>query len=102
MTKGWTQERRKKQAESIRRHKPWEKSTGPRTQAGKERCKMNALKNGDYSLAAKEVAKALRSNRDFLTHIRAYTAAEKTNGLIKNIIESDGYRRIKKTRESEC
>ena|SRR5688572_17937757 len=43
---GWTPERRAKQAELIRASKPWLKSTGPRSEAGKARCATNALKHG--------------------------------------------------------
>jgi len=43
-TKGaWTPERRAKQAETIRRTKPWEHSTGPRTEAGKQTSSRNAV-----------------------------------------------------------
>ena len=40
----WTPERRARQAEIIRRTKPWTRSTGPRTVAGKARSSQNALK----------------------------------------------------------
>jgi len=33
----WTKESRAKQAAIIRQNKPWEKSTGPKTAAGKNR-----------------------------------------------------------------
>ena len=42
----WSAERRARQAELIRTLEPWEKSTGPRTDAGKIRCTSNALKHG--------------------------------------------------------
>lgn len=42
MAKGWTLERRRRQAERIRTWKPWERSTGPRTLAGKARISLNA------------------------------------------------------------
>ena len=51
MTHGWTPERRKKQAESIRKWKPWEKSTGPKTEAGKKASSQNAYKHGLRSSA---------------------------------------------------
>jgi hypothetical protein len=71
MSKGWTEERRQKQAEMIRRWKPWEKSTGPKTSAGKERCRMNACK--DHSIH--EAKKLLRLNYAFLQQLKVYQAA---------------------------
>ena len=42
-TKGaWTPERRAKQAAAITRTRPWEKSTGPRTERGKAVSSRNA------------------------------------------------------------
>lgn len=38
----WTPERRARQAQLIRTTKPWEKSTGPRTDAGKAISSRNA------------------------------------------------------------
>lgn len=46
----WTPERRAKQAEAIRRWKPWNKSTGPRSPEGKARSSRNA----DRGIAAME------------------------------------------------
>ena len=46
MVNGWTLERRRKQAEAIRRWKPWEQSTGPVTPEGRERVSRNAWKGG--------------------------------------------------------
>jgi len=45
-TNGWTQERRARQAENIKRWKPWEKSTGPTSKKGKARSCLNALRDG--------------------------------------------------------
>jgi hypothetical protein len=47
---GWTPERRAKQAEAVRRWKPWEKSTGPRTADGKAK----SARNADKGVAALE------------------------------------------------
>ena len=44
----WTPESRAKQAELIRTWKPWEQSTGPRTDAGKAVSSMNARIHGLY------------------------------------------------------
>jgi hypothetical protein len=41
---GWSDERRAKQAEAIRRWHPWDKSTGPRTEEGKAKSSRNADK----------------------------------------------------------
>ena len=40
----WDDESRQRQREAIMKRKPWLKSTGAKTLAGKERSKMNALK----------------------------------------------------------
>lgn len=42
----WNELEKLKQSELIRQTKPWEFSTGPKTQTGKERSKMNAFKHG--------------------------------------------------------
>ena len=53
--------------ESIRQHRPWQCSTGPKTAAGKALAKMNALKHGDRSAgrraARREIAAMLRLGR---------------------------------------
>lgn len=46
MATPWTLERRQRQAEAIRRWKPWEQSTGPKTVEGKEQVSRNAWKGG--------------------------------------------------------
>jgi hypothetical protein len=46
MENGWTEERRARQAAAIRRWRPWERSTGPRTAAGKARAARNADRGG--------------------------------------------------------
>ncbi len=46
MANGWTPARRARQAEIIRRWKPWERSTGPRTADGKATVARNADKGG--------------------------------------------------------
>ena len=47
MTHGWTSARRKLQAERIRQWAPWAKSTGPKSQAGKERVARNPWRGGN-------------------------------------------------------
>ncbi len=84
MTKGWTEERRRKQAEAIRRWQPWKKSTGPRTREGKETSSLNALKHGDRSRALAPYYHALAINRAFL---KAVAVAMATDGKTKKAKE---------------
>jgi len=66
MSKGWTKERRKKQAERIRQQKPWEKSTGPKSDAGKKRSSQNSLKHGLYGVNGNLIKAMLERNQEFL------------------------------------
>ncbi len=43
-TNAWSAERRARQSEMIQQWKPWTKSTGPRTEAGKAKVSRNADK----------------------------------------------------------
>lgn len=54
----WTPERRARQAELIRAAKPWEKSTGPRTDAGKAKSSQNAYIGDWYHEAMRQIADA--------------------------------------------
>lgn len=42
----WTPEERERQSALIRQWKPWERSTGPRTEAGKATASGNAQSHG--------------------------------------------------------
>lgn len=44
--KGWTPERRKRQSEAIKRWKPWNQSTGPKSLEGKAAVANNAWTGG--------------------------------------------------------
>ncbi len=63
-TKGWPPKRRQKQAENMRKTKPWKRTTGPRTAAGKEAAKYNALKHGFYTPEADALRATLKDLRD--------------------------------------
>lgn len=69
MANGWTPERRARQAEAIRRWKPWEQSTGPKTAEGKARAKMNGYR-GEHWRRLRQLSKdlnaLLRAQRDGL------------------------------------
>ena len=62
MANGWTLERKARQAKLIQQWRPWEKSTGPRTQAGKEKISQNAYKGG-YWKQLRELGRALREQQ---------------------------------------
>ena len=46
MSRVWTPEARQQQREAIRRWKPWEQSTGPKSVAGKKVVSRNAYSGG--------------------------------------------------------
>lgn len=60
MDNSWTNARRARQAKLIQRWRPWERSTGPRTNRGKARAARNALKHGERSAAAIAFTRQLR------------------------------------------
>jgi hypothetical protein len=60
MANGWTTERRAKQSAAIRQWRAWERSTGPRTAAGKARVARNAWKGGKRDLL-RTLAQLLKS-----------------------------------------
>ena len=43
---GWTAERHAQQADAIRKWRPWEHATGPRSAEGKARASRNAYRGG--------------------------------------------------------
>ncbi len=60
MSKGWTPERRAAQSAAIRRWRPWDQSTGPRTAEGKQKVSRNAFRGG-YRQQSRELTKALNA-----------------------------------------
>lgn len=61
--RGWSAAQRAAQAAAIRLYRPWLKSTGPRSVAGRARCSGNALKHGMRSAPLLELGRALRRQR---------------------------------------
>lgn len=68
----WTLERRAKQLAVIMRTRPWERSTGPRTQEGKAIVSKNARQPGSRRERA-QVREALRKQLAVLGDIKAGT-----------------------------
>lgn len=72
MANGWTPERRARQAELIRTWRPWEQSTGPRSEAGKARAARNRDQGGQWQ-QHRELIKAmnalLRQHREALQRV---------------------------------
>ena len=64
--RGWPEKRRQMQSEINRRTRPWEKSTGPRTEAGLAAAAQNALKHGLRGREIAELRRVLRLQREFM------------------------------------
>ena len=62
MANGWTLERRARQAKLIRRWRPWERSTGPRSAEGKARVSQSSYK-GARRVVLRTLAKILRHQK---------------------------------------
>lgn len=90
-TSGWSPERRASHAAAIRRWKPWEKSTGPRTAAGKARAAQNAAKPHLKTDPDRLLDQAVRAQRRYLTEMQRLLALKKItvkNGLLKRHIRN--------------
>ena len=83
MSKGWTEERRRAQAERCRANKPWEHSTGPKTAAGKARSSLNAFKHGGDTAYQEMIKLMLHHNREFMKSAGALTEIELIKSLEK-------------------
>ena len=70
----WTFQARAKQAELIKKWKPWKASTGPQTESGKAISSQNALKHGMRSQQAiaidREINEDLKQLQDFLKQLQ--------------------------------
>ncbi len=50
----------------IRKHRPWEKSSGPKTDQGKARAKMNAFKHGMRDYQSRRLREGLKHQQEFV------------------------------------
>ena len=62
----WTEEQRKAQSEKMKQLKPWLKSTGPKSEEGKKKASLNAMKHGLRSELARDIRKTLREQAEIL------------------------------------
>lgn len=70
-TKGWSKERRSRQAENIRKTKPWKRATGAKTVEGKQVVSRNAYRHGFRSEDMKVIRRLLRAQRNFVKKIQS-------------------------------
>src|SRR6185503_4320069 len=85
--KNWTPEARAAAAERARTRKPWLHSTGPKTESGKSRSKMNAYRHGDYGADVREFRRVLRLQAHYPQYVRLQIAIMKERAKIKKIRE---------------
>ena len=73
MANGWTPERKARAAMLIHNWRPWEKTTGPKSELGKNRSKMNAYRHGNRCAEVRRIEKALAGHhrvlRDFMARL---------------------------------
>lgn len=62
----WTPEERAAQSLLTRTQKPWEKSTGPKTEEGKKKSSRNAVTHGMETAEGRAFSQALRDTRQLL------------------------------------
>lgn len=70
MANGWTPERRARQAALIRTWRPWELSTGPRTDEGKARAARNGDKGGVWRIEREAICELRRRTNELLRRQR--------------------------------
>ncbi len=73
---GWTDERREKARQAIRRNAPWTKSTGPKTAKGKKKSSANAVKHGHRGAAWRDFYTLLARQRRFVRKTMARRLSE--------------------------
>lgn len=66
MARNWFPEERRKQADAVRKWTPWQQSTGPRTEEGKDISKENAFRHGLRSAEGIEFTRLLAAQKLFV------------------------------------
>ena len=70
MRSGWTPERRARQAALIRTWRPWDQSTGPRTDEGKTRTACNGDKGGAWRIEREAIRELRQTTNELLRRQR--------------------------------
>jgi hypothetical protein len=63
MTKQWSQHSRQKQREHIMKHQPWDNSTGPKSDSGKQRSSRNASKGKEPIRMMHKILRSVHKER---------------------------------------
>lgn len=66
-----SQQRRQEHVKNIQKQKPWERSTGPKTAAGKAKSAHNAYQHGFRSQDYSEILKLLKIQRESVKRLNA-------------------------------
>jgi len=87
-TSGWSDERRARHAEAIKRWAPWTKSTGPRTATGKARSAHNSYKHGRRALSCRLLNQAFAAQSGCVRlalHIHRLHKHNPSNELLRRL-----------------
>lgn len=82
-TTGWTPKRRAEQSLRMKKTKPWQNSTGPKTDAGKDAVRNNAYKHGFRSADYREILRLLSLQAAFVKSLLSRNPSLSSFGLIE-------------------
>lgn len=96
-SRGWPPERRAAQAARCRAAKPWRKSTGPKSDAGKKIVSLNAYKHGlrsaAWTLEVRRFHAILRLQRAYLRRVKMHIYLTESGRLLSTLVGKNGFMR---------